>query len=207
MKLKASLSRQERLPTFQKGSFGHENCRHCTTPKKEPSIDQQRLAWTWQSILGTIKEDEKEVLFLFITDQHRTQIQSYLDIMDKQSQVLRVLKAHSFEEFQNQPVLQAAAQRALHIALECLTDIGNIIIDALIMRDPASYEDIFLILTEEGVFEQAFADHFIGAVRFRKTLVHEYRDLTAENVYEKVQAHAEDFDTIRSSIAKYVKLS
>lgn len=144
---------------------------------------------------------------MFITDQHRTQIRSYLDVMEKQSHVLRTLKEQASEEFAAQPVLQAAAERALHIALECLTDIGNIIIDALIMRDPASYEDIFLILTEEGVFEQAFGDHFIEAVRFRKMLVHDYRELTTERVYSMVQAHADDFGTIRDSIAKYVQLS
>ncbi|TCP55358.1 uncharacterized protein YutE (UPF0331/DUF86 family) [Tumebacillus sp. BK434] len=144
---------------------------------------------------------------MFITDQHRTQIRSYLDVMEKQAHVLCILKEHASEEFAAQPVLQAAAERALHIALECLTDIGNIIIDALIMRDPASYEDIFLILTEEGVFEQAFGDRFVEAVRFRKMLVHDYRELTAERVYAVVQAHADDFETIKTSIAKYVQLS
>ncbi|MFD2171507.1 type VII toxin-antitoxin system HepT family RNase toxin [Tumebacillus lipolyticus] len=144
---------------------------------------------------------------MFITDQHRSQIRSHLDVMDRQSAILRTLQSHSQEEFQAQPVLQAAAERALHIALECLTDIGNLIIDALIMRDPASYEDIFLILTEEGVFEKGFADHFIDAVRFRKLLAHDYRELSTDGVYAMVQAHATDFDTIKSSIASYVSLT
>ena len=143
---------------------------------------------------------------MFITDAHRGRISTYLDEMGKQFAVLSTLKEKSLDEFTAEPVYQAAAERSLHIALECLTDIGNIIIDALIMRDPASYEDIFDILTEEGVFTQAFHDHFIETVRFRKALAHEYLTLQTADVYEQVQKHAGDYATLRDSIARYVKL-
>jgi uncharacterized protein YutE (UPF0331/DUF86 family) len=126
--------------------------------------------------------------------------------MEKQFDVLTALKPHSLADFQTQPILRAAGERALHLMIECLTDIGNIIIDALIMRDPASYEDIFEILTEEGVFAKAFFEHFIPAVRYRKTLAHEYSKVQAEDVWNMVQAHADDFATMRDSIASYVKL-
>jgi uncharacterized protein YutE (UPF0331/DUF86 family) len=143
---------------------------------------------------------------VFITDQHRSQIRGYLSEMEKQFEVLTALKPHSLVDFQTQPVLHAAGERALHIVLECLTDLGNIIIDALIMRDPASYEDIFEILTEEGVFDKAFYTHFIPAVRFRKTLVHDYLNVQAEDVWNMVQEHANDFAVLRDFISNYVKL-
>lgn len=145
--------------------------------------------------------------YMFITDSHRQQIRTYLNAMEQQFDVLQRLKPHSLEDFEQNPVLQAAGERSLHIALECLTDIGNIIIDALIMRDPASYEDIFDILTEEGVFTQAFHDHFIETVRFRKGLAHEYLTLQTATVYQQVQKHADDYETLRDSIARYVKLA
>jgi uncharacterized protein YutE (UPF0331/DUF86 family) len=143
---------------------------------------------------------------MFITETHRSQIRSYLTLMEQHFQVLEQLAQQSEEEFLSQPVLQAAGERSLHIALECLTDIGNLIIDALIMRDPASYEDIFEILTEEGVFTRAFYEHFIGAVRFRKLLAHEYLQLKKADVWHAVRSYAHDFATIRDSIADYVKL-
>lgn len=143
---------------------------------------------------------------MFITDTHRSQIATYLTLMEKQFAVLKELDQHTEEEFLAQPILQAAAERSLHLALECLTDIGNIIIDALIMRDPASYEDIFEILTEEGVFTREFYDHFLDAVRFRKLLAHEYLKLEAPAVWNAVRKHAHDYPTLRESIATYVKL-
>ena len=143
---------------------------------------------------------------MFITDQHRSRIREYLLVMEGQFEVLQALKTKSPEAFASDRGLCAAGERALHIAVECLTDIGNIIIDALIMRDPASLEDIFDILTEEGVFEQAFAAHFRPAVSFRKTLAHEYLQLKTEDVWNAVQSYADDFATLRDSISAYVKL-
>ncbi len=144
---------------------------------------------------------------MFITDTHRAQIRELLNLMEKQFTVLHTLKTtKNWDEFKDDAVLQAAAERALHVAVECLTDIGNIMIDALVMRDAASYEDIFIILKEENVFAAEFAEHFMGAVRFRKTLAHEYLQLTAENVWQAVQEYTGDFATIRDSIAKYVNL-
>lgn len=126
--------------------------------------------------------------------------------MGRQFDVLQWLKGQTQAEFQDNPVLRAAGERALHIALETLTDIGNLIIDALIMRDPASYEDIFVILTEEGVFEKQFSDHFLDAVRFRKALAHEYLTLTPDAVWNAVQKYADDYPTLKDSISKYVGL-
>ncbi|PWK11352.1 type VII toxin-antitoxin system HepT family RNase toxin [Tumebacillus permanentifrigoris] len=143
---------------------------------------------------------------MFITDSHRSQIRGYLTLMEQQFHVLQVLADHTEEQFLAQPILQAAGERSLHIALECLTDIGNLIIDALVMRDAASYEDIFEILTEEQVFTRDFYEHFIGAIRFRKLLAHEYLRLEKADVWHAVRTYAQDFATIRDSIATYVKL-
>jgi len=143
---------------------------------------------------------------MFITDVHRAKIRDYLTAMEQQFHVLESLRPHSLDDFHQQPILRAAGERALHIIVEGLTDIGNLIIDALIMRDPASYEDILEILTEEGVFAPDFGTHFMEAVRFRKLLAHEYMQLTTEAVYQHVQRHAGDFPTLRDSVAAYVKL-
>ncbi|WP_152559323.1 type VII toxin-antitoxin system HepT family RNase toxin [Tumebacillus flagellatus] len=150
--------------------------------------------------------DRMEELHMFITDTHRSQIRGHLTLMEKQFQVLQRLSDYTEEQFLADLILQAAGERALHLALESLTDIGNIIIDALIMRDPASYEDIFEILTEETVFTREFYDHFIDLVRFRKLLAHEYDKLEASAVWHYVRKHAGDFPTLRDSISTYVKL-
>ena len=48
-------------------------------------------------------------------------------------------------------ILLRGGERLVHVAIECLADIGNVLIDALLMRDPASYVDIIDVLRDEEV--------------------------------------------------------
>lgn len=51
-------------------------------------------------------------------------------------------------------LLQGLAQeRALHLAIETVTDVGSCLIDGYIMRDASSYEDIVEIIGGEEVIE------------------------------------------------------
>lgn len=102
--------------------------------------------------------------------------------------------------------MQAAGERALHVALESVTDTGNLIIDALIMRDPSSYEDIIQVLAEEDVFPKEFADTFLEVVRYRKTLVHDYVQRDAEKLFMMIKNHTDQFPVFQKYIADYVKL-
>jgi len=72
-------------------------------------------------------------------------------------------------------VLQGLAQeRALHLAVEIVTDVGSYLIDGFIMRDASSYEDIIEIIGEEGVFPAERKEPLAGLVRLRKPLVQDY---------------------------------
>ncbi|MDF2926534.1 MAG: hypothetical protein K0R57_5448 [Paenibacillaceae bacterium] len=84
-------------------------------------------------------------------------------------------------------VLQAAIERAVHLALETVTDIGSLLIDGFILRDAGSYEDIIRILQEEGVVEQEQADYLIRLVRLRKPLVQGYLTVDHKELLDVAQ--------------------
>lgn len=72
-------------------------------------------------------------------------------------------------------LLQGLAQeRALHLAIETVTDVGSYLIDGFIMRDASSYEDIIEITGEEGVFPADMLGTLIELVKLRRPLVQEY---------------------------------
>ncbi|MDQ0111819.1 DUF86 domain-containing protein [Paenibacillus harenae] len=72
-------------------------------------------------------------------------------------------------------LLQGLAQeRALHLAIETVTDVGSYLIDGFIMRDASSYEDIIEITGEEGVFPANMLGTLIELVKLRRPLVQEY---------------------------------
>ncbi|WP_336787141.1 DUF86 domain-containing protein [Paenibacillus sp. MMO-177] len=67
-----------------------------------------------------------------------------------------------------------AQERALHLAIETVTDVGSYLIDGFILRDASSYEDIVEIAGEAGAFPEAMQPLLIELVKLRKPLVQEY---------------------------------
>lgn len=67
-----------------------------------------------------------------------------------------------------------AQERALHLAVEIVTDVGSDLIDGFIMRDASSYEDIVDIIAMEGVIAEEVAAPLRKLVHLRKALVQEY---------------------------------
>lgn len=75
----------------------------------------------------------------------------------------------------NGSLLEGMAQeRALHLAIESVTDVGSFLIDGFIMRDASSYEDLIGIITEEKVLPQELGASLLALVSLRKPLVQEY---------------------------------
>lgn len=143
---------------------------------------------------------------MFVTDSHRQQIREYFAEMNRYLDILEKVAAAPRDEFRANGILQAAGERALHIALECVTDVGNLIIDALVMRDPSSYEDIVQVLAEENVFPPGFAESFMEAVKFRRILAHDYLERDTERLFAMITGHVREFSEFQKYVADYVKL-
>lgn len=58
------------------------------------------------------------------------------------------LKVDSYQE-------KLALERLVQLLIESIIDVGNMMIDGFIMRDPGSYEDIIDILEDEKVIPQS----------------------------------------------------
>ena len=83
---------------------------------------------------------------------------------------------------------QFAAARALHVAIECVTDVGNALIDGFIMRDPGSYEDIVEILYDEKVLAKEEAVPIKRLVECRRLLVINYTEVDKETLMQLLEA-------------------
>ncbi|WJH34610.1 DUF86 domain-containing protein [Paenibacillus aurantius] len=75
------------------------------------------------------------------------------------------------------PLAILAQERVLHLAIETVTDVGSLLIDAFMMRDASSYEDIIEILTGEKVFGEEEGRFFQQLVKLRRPLVQDYARL------------------------------
>jgi uncharacterized protein YutE (UPF0331/DUF86 family) len=142
---------------------------------------------------------------MFVTDTLRDQVKAFLTAMESRSRWLQQLSARSDAWWEDQ-TLRLAAERALHVAIECTTDVGNAIIDALIMREPGSYADIIQVLMEEKVVTTDWFASFQGAFKLREQLVHDYLQVEDADLSRGVQTLSVLFDDYADFIRLYLKL-
>jgi uncharacterized protein YutE (UPF0331/DUF86 family) len=105
--------------------------------------------------------------------------------------ILETVQRHDRKRFVQDPFIHGVAERYLHLAIECLLDMGNHVISDRGYPKPESYADIFRILADQGVVPKDLLDELAGMAAFRNVLVHDYLRLDREKVYqilvEKVQ--------------------
>ncbi|MNI01522.1 hypothetical protein D3C73_543710 [compost metagenome] len=103
---------------------------------------------------------------------NREQIERRLDVIPELVQVLK-----STATLQDKTLIERyAEERAIHLAIEVVTDVGSYLIDGFIMRDASSYEDIVDIMYDEKVIDESLNTTFTDLVRMRRPLVQEYFD-------------------------------
>jgi uncharacterized protein YutE (UPF0331/DUF86 family) len=98
-----------------------------------------------------------------------------------------------------------AGQRILQLAIESVTDVGTLLIDGFIMRDPGSYQDIVEIMLDEKVVSADEAERLIRLVSLRKPLTQEYVSLSRVELFHYLTDHAEDVRRFAPSILSYLK--
>ncbi|WP_458119403.1 DUF86 domain-containing protein [Paenibacillus sp. Z6-24] len=95
-------------------------------------------------------------------------------------------------------------ERALHLAVECVTDIGSYLIDGFIMRDASSYEDIVDIMLDEKVVDPDTAARLMELVRLRRPLVQDYYDWPRSELHPLTPIMPETLDTFIRQISSYL---
>lgn len=115
---------------------------------------------------------------------NQDKIDNILDHMGKTLNTVATYRDMTKEQFLENQVIILAVERALHVSIESIVDVGNIIIDGFIMRDPGSYVDIIDILEDEGVLPATEANSLKRVVFYRKALVHEFYNVDNSALYQ-----------------------
>lgn len=98
---------------------------------------------------------------------NREKIEEILTYMEK---IQNEFAERNFESFSDRLLLE----RMTHLNIEAIIDVGNMMIDGFIMRDPGSYEDIIDILTDEKVLPTEEQDAYKHFIQMRKMVVQHY---------------------------------
>jgi uncharacterized protein YutE (UPF0331/DUF86 family) len=100
---------------------------------------------------------------------------------------LEPLKSKTKEEFLKDPYLQDIVERNLEVAAQACLDIANRVISIEQLEKPRDYYEAILRLGEAGILPADFAEHLAPLGGFRNILVHEYLDISWDEVYQNLQ--------------------
>lgn len=77
---------------------------------------------------------------------------------------------------------ELALERAVHMIIESVLDVGNMMIDGFIMRDPGSYHDIIDILIDEKVILSEDERAYKSVIDLRQMLVQNYLEIDIKKI-------------------------
>ncbi len=129
-----------------------------------------------------------------------------LEALKRYAGYLKDYRRASLSQLQQDHTLAGAVCHYMQLAIECMMDIGEIIISERGLRKPQDGRDVFHILAEGKILPKKFAYYLAPVAGFRNILVHQYLKVDMSIVHERLQKDLKDFDAFARHIAKAVKL-
>ncbi|MGP4108980.1 DUF86 domain-containing protein [Virgibacillus sp. L01] len=127
----------------------------------------------------------------------RKKIEETLIYMEK---LLNEVSRHKYETFMEKLYLE----RTVHMVIESILDVGNMMIDGFIMRDPGSYEDIIDILVDEKVVPENDEAGFKEVIQLRKIVVKDYIEVDHALLDRTIQENKDKLNQFSSYIRSYL---
>jgi uncharacterized protein YutE (UPF0331/DUF86 family) len=118
---------------------------------------------------------------------------------------LKEITPKTFEEYEESEIVRRACERLLHISIECVLDVCDIIFSQLKLGIPAAEEDIIESLRREKVITKKTTQKLKGMKGVRNILVHRYPYVDDERVFQSLKNELEDFDTFIHEILKFLE--
>ncbi|MYL33740.1 DUF86 domain-containing protein [Pontibacillus yanchengensis] len=119
-------------------------------------------------------------------------------------QYLEQLLADYHKETIDTPMKRLGLERCVQMTIESIVDVGNMMIDGFIMRDPGSYDDIIDILIDESVLPEGQEQAYKSVISIRKQLVREYTDMDHEVLQNMMNEHITIFHDFSDHIRRYL---
>jgi len=124
--------------------------------------------------------------------------------LDEYTNYLKQLQELSEPDFLGDFRLFGAVERYLQLSIECLLDMGQMIIGGVGLQKPEKHQEVIDILAEAEIVPHDLAERLEGAGGFRNILVHDYLDIDRHIVYRTLQDDLGDIRDFAATVAKFV---
>lgn len=133
-------------------------------------------------------------------------IRERLALLDEYTTDLRQLQSVDFHTYAENKLVRRAVERTLHLAVEACLDVGQHIIAQEGFRRPTDNQDVFAVLTEEGIVSDELLPSLIAMAKFRNLIVHDYARIDNAIVFGILKRRLDDLDAYARAIARYLGL-
>lgn len=130
---------------------------------------------------------------------NRSEIEAILSNMDDLLTEVKEQKTFSL------PLQQLGLERLIHVLIESILDVGNMMIDGFIMRDPGSYHDIIDILIDEKVLPSEEEKQYKEFIDLRQMIVQNYLAIDQEKLQEVFFSSKDTLSTFSARIREYLE--
>ena len=96
-------------------------------------------------------------------------------------------------------------ERTLHVLIEGVIDIAQHIVSDEKLREPISYRDTFVVLSENGILARESLLKYEKMAAFRNLIVHYYERVDDEVVFGIFQKNLLDFQLFSEEIKNFLK--
>ena len=127
-----------------------------------------------------------------------------IDLLEKKINYLKGIEKFDKQEYSNDQDIYFRYERALHLAIEAVIDLGNHLIADQNFRTPESNRDIFKVLFENKIINNNLYSNLKNMAGFRNILVHDYLTLDRELEYEIIKNSLGDFRKFMEIVAEYI---
>lgn len=131
---------------------------------------------------------------------NREQITIRLGVIPEVAEALRQLCA----DWDGSLIQGMAQERAIHLGIEAVTDVGSYLIDGFIMRDASSYEDLVTIIAGEQVFPESLSEPLLELVKLRRPLVQDYYEWEREALHPLAAALPDILTAFKEAVEAYL---
>lgn len=128
----------------------------------------------------------------------RSKIEETLKYFDE---ILADIKKFPFTTRQE----KLSLERMTHMIIESIIDVGNMMIDGFIMRDPGSYEDIIDILVDERVIPSTDEQAYKQIIELRQMIVREYLAIDHEKLQSTLTKTQETIEKFSTYVSDYLE--
>ncbi len=96
-------------------------------------------------------------------------------------------------------------ERGIQICIECVIDIGNILISVSDNDKPSTYRETMIALTQIDVIPENFSKKLSKMVGFRNILVHDYTKIDEDIIIHILKNELDDFIKYIEYVNKWLK--